>query len=206
MTSRPWLGWVQRLHAIARAGSAYSRDPHDLNRFAQVERVAAELVASHTGDDVDAVSEILRAQPGYLTPKVDVRAAVFDAGRILLVREKADGRWSLPGGWADVGESPSQVVAREVNEESGFDVRAVKLLAVLDMLKHDHPPQLWHVYKLFFQCELVGGAPRVSHETTAVEWFERDSLPALSLDRNTPRQIQRMFQHRDHRDWPTDFD
>ena len=122
------------------------------------------------------------------------------------MRETSDGRWSLPGGWADVGDTPSEVAAREVREESGYEVRVTKLLAVLDKRMHAHPPELWDTDKLFCLAELVGGAPQGSHETSEIGWFERDGLPELSTPRVTADQIERLFVHRDHPDLPTDFD
>lgn len=202
-----WLRWADALQTIASAGLTYSRDPFDRDRFQQVREVAAELLARHTDLSLPAAAARLAAEPGYATPKVDVRAVVFDgAGRVLLVQEVADGGWSLPGGWADVGESPAEVAAREVREEAGLDVRPVKLLAVLDKRKHPHPPQLAYTYKLFLRCEVLGGALRTSHETPAVDWFARDALPPLSLDRVVPSQLERMFTHLDHPALPADFD
>jgi ADP-ribose pyrophosphatase YjhB (NUDIX family) len=202
-----WLRWADALQTIAAAGLTYSRDPFDRDRFEQVRAVAAELLARHTDLSLPAAAERLQADAGYVTPKVDVRAAVFDAGgRVLLVKEAADGRWSLPGGWADVGESPAEVAVREVREEAGLEVRAAKLLAVLDKRKHPHPPQLSHAYKLFFLCQVTGGALRESFETPGVDWFRRDALPPLSLDRVLPTQVERVFQHRDRPTLPADFD
>ncbi len=207
MGSPDWLRWADTLHTIAAAGLTYTRDPFDRDRFEQVRAVAAELLARHTDLTLPQAEERLRAEPGYVTPKVDVRAAVFDpAGRVLLVRELVDGRWSLPGGWADLGESPAEVAAREVREEAGLEVRPVKLLAVLDKRKHPHPPQLAYAYKAFFRCDLLGGALRASRETPAVDWFSRDALPPLSLDRVLPAQLVRMFAHRDDPTLPSDFD
>jgi ADP-ribose pyrophosphatase YjhB (NUDIX family) len=206
MTTPSWLTWADALQTIAAAGLTYSRDPFDRERFEAVQRIAAEILALRTDLDLEVAVERLRAEPGYVTPKVDVRAAVFDAGRVLLVKEVADGRWSLPGGWADLGESPAEVAAREVREEAGLEVRPVKLLAVLDKRKHPHPPQLGHAYKLFFRCEVTGGALRPSAETPAVDWFPRDALPPLSLDRVLPAQVARLFAHLDAPCLPTDFD
>jgi ADP-ribose pyrophosphatase YjhB (NUDIX family) len=206
MTTPSWLTWADALHTIAAAGLTYSCDPFDRERFEAVRRIAAEILARRTDLDLEAATERLRAEPGYVTPKVDVRAAVFDAGRVLLVKEVADGRWSLPGGWADLGESPAEVAAREVREEAGLEVRPVKLLAVLDKRKHPHPPQLGHVYKLFFRCEVTGGALQPSAETPGVDWFPRDALPPLSLDRVLPAQVARLFAHLDAPGLPTDFD
>src|SRR5687768_8074266 len=125
-----WLDWARSLQTIAQAGLHYSRDPFDRERFEQVQGVAAEIIAEHTHGDVASMLQTLRAEPGYVTPKVDIRAVVFDRDRLLLVKESSDGCWAVPGGWADVGESPAEVAVREVREEAGYDVRATKLLAV----------------------------------------------------------------------------
>src|ERR1039458_5917430 len=143
---------------------------------------------------------------GYATPKVDVRAAVFREHRILLVEEREDGGWTLPGGWADVGESPAEATVREVREESGYETRAVKLLAVYARNPPAPPPIPFHAYKLFFQCEPIGGEPASSNETAGVDWFAEDGLPALSTSRVTAAQIHRFFEHYRHPHWPTDFD
>ncbi len=201
-----WLRWADALQTIAAAGLTYSRDPFDRDRFEQVRTIAAEILARHTDLSLPDASARLRAEPGYVTPKVDVRAAVFDGDRVLLVREVSDGRWSLPGGWADVGESPAEVAAREVREEAGLEVRVTRLLAALDKRKHPHPPQLSYVYKLFFLCEVTGGALRASLETPDVAWYPRDALPPLSLDRVLPAQIERLFALGAAPGQPADFD
>jgi ADP-ribose pyrophosphatase YjhB (NUDIX family) len=164
------------------------------------------MMAAHSELELDLVRDLFRDETGAATPKVDVRAAVFQDDAILLVKERDDGLWTLPGGWADPNESPSEAVVREVYEESGYRTRATKLLALYDRDKHGHPPYLFHVYKLFFQCELVGGAPSPSVETEEVAFFREDELPELSLTRVMPSQISRLFAHRRHPEWPTDFD
>jgi ADP-ribose pyrophosphatase YjhB (NUDIX family) len=201
-----WLARAQRLHFIAQAGLTYSRDPYDRERFDQIQAMAAEILADGLDEPVEDVLSVLRAEKGYATPKVDIRVAVFEDHRVLLVREASDGRWSLPGGWADVGETPSAVAVREAKEESGYDVRVTKLLAILDKARHDPSPTLWYTYKIFFRGELMGGAPRTGHETAEVGWFGRDELPALSVERNTLRQVARLFEHHDEPELPTDFD
>jgi len=201
-----FVTWAQSLQTIAQAGLTYTKDPFDRDRFERIQVIAAELLALQTNGEPAAILADLKADPGYVTPKVDVRAAVFDHNRILLVREVADGKWALPGGWADLGESAAEIARREVLEETGYDVSVTKLLAVLDKAKHAHPPQIWYVYKLFFRCELRGGAPRTSFETVEVAWFAREQLPPLSLDRNTDAQVHRMFEHHDAPSLPTDFD
>jgi ADP-ribose pyrophosphatase YjhB (NUDIX family) len=200
-----WLEWAQRLQAIAQAGLTYARDPYDLERFREVRALAVAIVSAQTGEPPARVMEAFALGTGYPTPKVDVRAVVFRDDEILLIREKAVGLWALPGGWADVGDSPSEAAVRETLEEAGCEVRATKLLAVLDKSRH-HPPSLDYVYKLFIGCELLGGEPRTSHETDGVGFFAADRLPELETGRVTAAEIARMFEH--HRDptLPTDFD
>jgi ADP-ribose pyrophosphatase YjhB (NUDIX family) len=205
-SSETWLAWAQKLQAIAQAGLAYSKDPYDLERFQQLRGIAVNIVSNLTGASEESVRSEFALGSGYPTPKVDVRAVVFRDGNILLVRERSAGLWSLPGGWADIGQSPSEVATRETLEESGFKVRPVKLLALLDKAKLPHPPSLDYVYKLFMSCELEGGEPRVSHETDAVEFFDATSLPQLDSRRVTLTQVVRMFEHHGDPSLPTDFD
>ena len=206
MVEPRWLDWATRLQAIAQDALAYTTNPFDIERFKQVREIAVEMLAAETGADPEPVRALFADEVGYATPKIDVRAACFREGRILLVQEHRDGLWTLPGGWADVGDSPREAVEREVWEESGFRARAIKLVAVYDRRKHPHPPHIHHIWKLFFLCELTGGEPRTSIETDAVAFFAEDDLPPLSLPRVTPEQIHRLFEHQRHLDWPTEFD
>jgi len=197
MTYAPTLAQLRELQSIAQAGLTYTRDPYDRERFARLLDLTAELLAAQTGQDLEQVTTTLRAERGYLTPKVDVRAVVLNkAGDVLLTRERQDGLWSLPGGWADPGESPRMIAVREVREETNREVRAVRLLAVLDKAQHPHPPDLWAVYKLFLLCELTG--PETIHaeniETLESAFFSPDALPPLSLGRNLPTQVSRMVE------------
>lgn len=206
-TNEPqWLVWARALQAHAQNGLTYSQDPYDLERFSAIRGLAAEIMAAYTEADMHLLRNLFDGQTGYATPKVDVRAVVFRDDRLLMVREKLDGGWTLPGGWADVGESPAEAVTREVFEESGYQVRAAKLLAVYDRNRHGHPPIPWYVYKLFFHCELLGGAPAENIETDGIDFFAESELPELSLSRSVPSEIQRMFEHHRHPDWPADFD
>lgn len=206
MTDPRWLEWARRLQAIAQAGLTYAQDPFDVERYQAVRRLAADMVAAHTGASPEEVHDLFAGEFGHPTPKVDVRGVIFRRDAILLVKERVDGGWTLPGGWADVNESPSEAVVRETYEESGYQTRAVKLLALYDRRKHEHPPHPWHIYKIFFQCELVGGAPATSVETDGVAFFHKDDLPPLSVGRVTAAQIARFFEHYQNPNWPTDFD
>jgi ADP-ribose pyrophosphatase YjhB (NUDIX family) len=202
-----WLEWAQRLQAIAQTGLSYSKDIFDTERYATVRCIAAEMMAMGCGAAAaSGFIEMFACDTGYATPKVDVRAAAFDAGRVLLVRESEDGRWTLPGGWADVGDAPSLAAVREVKEESGYDVVPTKLAAVYDRNRHGHPVIPFHAYKLFFICSITGGAAADSFETDAVDFFDEDQIPPLSTTRVTLAQIEHMFGHYRHSEWPTSFD
>jgi ADP-ribose pyrophosphatase YjhB (NUDIX family) len=200
------LQWIQRLQTITQAGLTYTRDPYDRERYEQLQTLTAEIAADDDEAAVPSVLALLRAEQGYATPKVDVRAVVAQDGKLLFMRESQDGLWSLPGGWADLGESPSEVAEREVLEETGYVVKASKLLAVYDKAKHEHPVDLWYCYKLFILCSLEGGAPTRGHETLDVGFFGPSALPALSRPRVTEAQVRRMFVHLEQPQLPTDFD
>jgi ADP-ribose pyrophosphatase YjhB (NUDIX family) len=202
-----WLEWSRALLSIAQEGLTYGQDPFDRARCAKIRIIAAEMAARAAGEDGERVLGLFSAEEGYVTPKIDVRGVVFDEDRILLVSERQDGgRWTLPGGWADLGSSPAENVVREVREEAGFETEAVRLLAVYDRGKHEHPPRFFSAYKMFFLCRILGGAPAVSLETAGAAFFPLDGLPELSPDRITGRQIRRMFELAGRPDLPADFD
>lgn len=200
------LDWFRRLKSISQYGLTYTKDAYDRERFEAVASVADEIAIHLTGATAVDVQAQLKLEVGPPTPKLDVRAAVFQGDAILLVREAADGLWSLPGGWADVNESPARGAERETKEESGYECRATKLIAVWDRNLHAHPPMLLHVYKLVFLCELLGGEPKLSQETTAIGFFSLDDLPPLSIARVLRSQIECAFRHRAQPELPTEFD
>ncbi|GBF06522.1 NUDIX hydrolase [Deinococcus aerius] len=205
----PTLAQLRELQSLAQAGLTYTRDPYDRERYERLLALTAELLAEGTGQEAGEVHEVLRAEQGYLTPKVDVRAVVLnDRGEVLLTRERVDGLWSLPGGWADPGDSPREVAVREVREETGRAVRATRLLALLDKGKHGHPPDLWAVYKVFVACELLSdpGLHPQNTETLDSGWFSPDALPPLSLGRNLPGQVTRMVELARHPELGVDVD
>ena len=206
LSDRRWLNWARRIAALAQNGLEYGEGIFDRVRYEELQRIAAEMLASGGSADPDDLLEMLRAESGYATPKVDVRGVVFRDDRILLVREAEDGLWSLPGGWADAGESPREAIEKEIREESGFETEAVKLLAVLDRDRHGVPPLLWPVYKIFIRCEIEGGEAAESIETTGVGFFREDELPGMSESRTTADQVRRMFDHLRDPQRLTDFD
>ncbi|MDJ0531614.1 MAG: NUDIX hydrolase [Xenococcaceae cyanobacterium MO_207.B15] len=203
-----WIEWARKLQAISQTGLHYATDQFDQERYRRIGVISSEILASHTNLSVDDFLQLNAAEFGYATPKVDVRGVIFKDAKILLVREIADnGRWTLPGGWADVNQTPSESVIREVFEESGFQTRVVKLLAVYDREKQQHPPAFpYHIYKLFFHCEIIGGEAKVSIETSEIAWFGEDEIPELSESRVKKSQISRFFEYYQQPNLPTDFD
>lgn len=201
-----WLDFAQRLQALAQSGLAFAKNPYDIERYEQIRELAAEMATAYSGEEPERVANLFCGETGYATPKVDVRGVVFKDNSILLVRERQDGLWTIPGGWVDVGESPSEAVEKEVRQESGYIVRATRLLAVYDRNKHEHPPSVFHIYKLFFLCELIGGEATTSIETDDVGFFRKDELPPLSVGKVTPAQIARMFEYLGQPNQPADFD
>ena len=201
-----WLTWARKLQAIGQNGLAYSKDPFDIERFEELRELALEILQNYTDSELPRIRDLFAGEHGHATPKVDVRGVVFNEDAILLVRERADGKWTLPGGWVDVNESPSESVVREVFEESGYQTKALKLLACYDRNRHPHPPHPYHVYKLFFHCEILGGSPSTSYETDGVDFFKQDAIPELSTGRVTSAQIDRFFEFLRSPDLPTDFD
>jgi len=193
-----WLDRARELHSLAQAGLTYSENPFDLARYERLREISADLTAAVFAGPPEPVRDAVLAERGYLTPKLDVRAAVVDdVGRVLLVQEAADGHWSMPGGWADVGEGLVAGAVREVREESGYLVEATRLLGIYDKRFWGSPPAPSFILTAVVACRPVGGAPATSIETTAVGWFGRDELPELSTQRNAAPLLARVFAHHD---------
>lgn len=198
MPDPDWLTWTREMQAIAQTGLAFCKGPYDIERYEQLRALASRMMAAHTGADAVRIESLFAGEQGYATPKLDVRAAVFnEAGEILLVREAADeGRWTLPGGWADVNLTPAENCAKEVREESGYEVRVERLVALWDRTRQGHGPLAFSVAKAVFLCAVTGGAPATSLETTGVGWFPRGAVPDdISAGRTLKGQILRLFDY-----------
>ncbi len=200
-----WVKWVRRLQSIAQNGRNYCKNEFDLRRYRQVEDIAAEIAARYSVGELQAIKAMFGRETGPATPKIDVRAAVISEDKILLVKERGDG-WTLPGGWVDPGESPSEAAVRETKEESGYDVNAVRLMAIYDRDRQGHPPCPFHVYKLIFLCKVVGRSAKTSLETEAACFFGEEELPALSESRVLSTQVKRAFVFARDPHLPADFD
>ncbi|HFZ8993300.1 TPA: NUDIX hydrolase [Citrobacter freundii] len=180
---------ARHLQALAQTGLTYTKDIYDRERYESLMGVAERLLSARFDISPDTFKTLHKAETGYTTPKTDVRAIILKEGKLLLVQESDDGGWSLPGGWADVGDSPSVAIIREVREETGLQVRVSRLLGVWDRNQHGHPPYPWHVYKMIFLCEVIGGELAISHESLDTRFFDPEYLPELSLTRIVPEEI-----------------
>jgi ADP-ribose pyrophosphatase YjhB (NUDIX family) len=208
MTIPHWLNWARKIQAISQIGLTFAENIYDRERYEKLQELAHEIFATETGMSDSVVKSWFTAQSGYATPKVDVRGACFHDDKILLVRERADNGWCLPGGWADVGDVPSIAVEREVFEEAGYVCKANKIVGIFDANRHGTPLSAYHAYKLIILCNLIGGEGKHNHETSAVGFFSRAEINTLPL--STPRssldQLQICFEHHTQPQLPSQFD
>ena len=203
--SSQWLIWAQEIFSLSQSGLTYSENPYDIERYKRLQEITAEIIASQSKVSKESVLDSFSMQAGYITPKIDVRGAVIQDGKILLIQERADHRWAMPGGWADLGNPPASVAEREVWEESGYRVKAEKVVAVLDANRIE-PMEFYHAYKIIFLCRLLDGEPRTSHETLAVDFFDPNHLPPLSSYRTNEDMLREVFAHVENPNRPTAFD
>jgi len=201
-----WLDMAKRMQALAQSGLEYSDNKYDRDRYQQMRQLSLEIMHDFTELKMDKLVGAFASEHGYQTPKVDVRGVVFRGDQILMVRETIDGNWSLPGGWADVGLTPSEVAIKEVFEESGLEVVPERLLAVLDKKRHNHPPDMFHIYKIFILCRETGGELKGGMETSETGFFGPDKFPPLSVPRITTEQISLMYEYKSDPLKPSSFD
>ena len=202
-----WLAWAREIQALAQTGNNFVKNEFDAQRYDRLTEIAAEIIAQHTGLGKPELVKNFHNQRGYATPKVDVRGAVFDnKDKLLMVKERMDGTWAMPGGWGDVGDVPSEGAEREVWEEAGFRVKATKVVGVYDANRIGDL-SLFHAFKIIFLCDLISGEARPSNETTDVRFFDLDEIPVDLLgSRTTIRMAQDAFAAHQDPDLPTIFD
>lgn len=192
--SNQWLEWAKRIQALSQAGLTFSKDIYDIERYKELRKISLEIMSEYTELEMNKLRDLFANETGYQTPKVDVRGVVFKNNQILMVKENIDDKWALPGGFCDIGLSPSENVVKEIKEESGYDVIPIKLIALLDKNKHPHPPEPYHYYKIFILCEIIGGEATIGIETNNIQFFSQHNLPQLSTNRNTESQINTLFE------------
>ena len=201
-----WLHWAIEIQSLAQAGLAYTSNVYDIERYERLREISAEMISEKTNIPTEKVEELFCNETGYQTPKLDTRAAVFKENKILLTHEN-NGTWSLPGGWVDVLESIKSNTEKEVKEETGLDVKAVKVIAIQDRNKHNIPVYAYGVCKVFVLCELIGGRFEENIETTEIKYFSLDEIPEnLAKEKTTKEQIEMCFEAYKNKDWQTQFD
>ncbi|MCC7187320.1 MAG: NUDIX hydrolase [Anaerolineales bacterium] len=189
-----WIAWAREIFSLSQAGLVYGKNEFDIERYKRLQEISAEMIESQSNISKGDALESFSMQAGYITPKIDVRGAVVKENKILLIQERADGKWAMPGGWVDLGNAPASAAEREVWEESGYRVKAEKVVAVIDANRIE-PMEFYHAFKIIFLCELLDGKPQISHETLAVDFFEMDNLPPLSIYRTNEETIKEVFAH-----------
>ena len=195
MDSKEQLNLVKRIKAIADTGLVYAESGYDLERYEELKRISLALMGHLSNEPFSVIASFFLPPKDYPTPKVDVRGFVVNAdNEILMAKESVDDKWTIPGGWADIGHSPSEVVVREIKEETGIDAKVVRLMAVYDKQRHDHPPEPYYIYKLMYLCEAVGGTLEAGFDMKGAAYFSLAALPELSEDRVLKSQLQHLFR------------
>lgn len=200
-----WLQWAVELQSLAQAGLTYGRDVYDKERYERIRNISAEILSKYTDIPIDKVKDLFCNETGYQTPKLDTRAAIFEDGKILLVKEN-NGKWSLPGGWVDVNVSVKENTIKEVKEEAGLDVSADRIIAVQDRAKHNLPVYAYGVCKVFVLCSVLGGQFVENIETTESQYFSESEIPELAEEKNNLEQIKMCFRAYKSEKWETEFD
>ena len=201
-----WLDIAREIQQLSQTGAAFAVTDYEKNRYKRLTEITAEIIEHHTALEKESVSKVLMEHPGYATPKIDVRAAVIKDGKILLVQESTDNCWAMPGGWADVGDIPSEAAIRECREESGYNVKPVKVIGVFDANRIGGQLELFHAIKIIFLCELIDGEAKISDETIDVKFFDFNNLPSLSLNRTNEKHLKEIRLHLQNPDRKTYFD
>lgn len=201
-----WLVLAKKLQSIAQSGLEYSKDKYDIERFEEIRNISIDIIHHHTEIETTKIKNLFANETGYQTPKIDVRAVIFQKNKILLIKENLDGKWSLPGGWADVDLSLSENLIKEAKEEAGAIISPNKIIAILDRKKHNLQPSLYGIYKIFVQCELLKINFQTNIETSDAQFFKINNLPELSTGRNTVEQIQMCFDAKNDNLHQTIFD
>ena len=201
-----WLKWAIEIQSLAQAGLEYTNNVYDIERYERLREISAEMIAEKTDFNIDKVKNLFCNEMGYQTPKIDTRAVIFKDNKILLVHEN-NGTWSLPGGWCDVLESIKSNTEKEVKEETGLNVRAIKVIAIQDRNKHNKPIYAYGVCKVFVLCDIIDGEFIKNIETTEIEYFALDNIPNnLAEEKTNKEQIEMCFEAYKNENWQTQFD
>lgn len=201
-----WLEWASEIQSIAQAGLTFSENQYDIDRYKKLRNIAVSIVNEYTNIPDDKLLTLFAGETGYQTPKVDIRSAVFRGNAILMAREKIDGKWSLPGGWADVNSSVSESAIRECFEEAGAVVKPRRIIAIHTANRQNDFIYPYTIYKIFVECDLLEWKFEENMETLCADFFTLDKLPELSVERNNLNQVKMCFAAKDRNPFETVFD
>ncbi len=194
MDSREQLNLIKRIKAISETGLIYAEGAYDLERYEELKQISLKLMAHLANEPITVMQDFFIPERDYPTPKVDVRGLVInEKDEILMARESVDGKWTIPGGWADIGSTPSEIAVKEIEEETGFKAEVIRFLGVYDKQVHPHPPEPYYIYKLFFLCRIVGGELKPGFDMLGADFFSLDKLPELSEERILESQLKQLF-------------
>ena len=201
-----WLKWAMEIQSLAQAGLAYTDNVYDIERYERLRDISAEMIEEKSNINLDKVKDLFCNEKGYQTPKIDTRAVIFKDKKILLTHEN-NGTWALPGGWCDVLETIKTNTIKEVKEETGLDVEAIKIIALQDRNKHNKPVYAYGVCKVFVLCNVFGGKFEKNIETTEIKYFSLDEIPDnLAEEKTNKEQIEMCFKAYNDENWQTQFD
>ena len=201
-----WIKWSMEIQSLAQSGLAYTDNVYDIERYERLREISAEMLAEKTDLSIEKVKDLFCNETGYQTPKIDTKAVIFKDNKILLVHEN-NNTWSLPGGWCDVLESVKSNTVKEVKEETGLDVNAIKVVAIQDRNKHNKPIYAYGVCKVFILCDVISGEFEKNIETTEIKYFSQDEIPNnLSDEKTNKEQIEMCFKAYNDKNWQTQFD
>jgi ADP-ribose pyrophosphatase YjhB (NUDIX family) len=201
-----WLEWATELQSIAQAGITFAENQYDVDRYHKIRDLSVSILHEYTDIGTTKIKNLFASEKGYQTPKVDIRAAVFRDGKILMVKEKVDGKWSLPGGWADVNTSVSESAVRECIEEAGATVKPRRIIAVHLANRQNDFVYPFTIYKIIIECDLIDYGFTENSETLGSDFFALDNLPELSVERNNYKQIKLCFEAKEHTAFEAIFD
>jgi len=194
MNIKKQLDLIKRLKSLAETGLVYVENEYDKERYNEIREISLQLMGEVSNQPLKVLQDFFLPENDYPTVKVDVRGFVLnDSDEILMAKESVDGRWTIPGGWADIGDSPSEAVRKEIKEETGLDAEVVRLLAIYDKRLHPHPPEPFYIYKIMFFCKIIGGELKAGFDMQGADFFPLDSLPELSKDRILESQLKHLF-------------
>ncbi|SDL30236.1 NUDIX hydrolase [Halarsenatibacter silvermanii] len=202
-----WLSYARRLQTIAQAGLTYSENKYDRERFKEIQKIGAEILREYSSLEKEKAEDLLESEIGYPTPRVDVRAAIFRKGDILMVKEKINDRWSLPGGWADIEWSLKENLIKEAHEEAGVEINPRRIIGVFDRgTKDEEALSFYGIYKIFVECDFISMDFQENIETSTAKFYGRDDLPNISKERNTEEEIKLCFEARNKENFEAKFD